>query len=102
MNPPEIESTVWLDQDTLRREKQRARSLRRTQWWKRKLAKGTCYYCEGTFPPGELTMDHIVPLARGGKSVKGNCVPACKDCNTRKQSLLPVEWDYYLRSLKER
>jgi len=29
-------------------------------------------------------MDHLIPIARGGKSDKKNCVPSCKDCNTRK------------------
>jgi 5-methylcytosine-specific restriction enzyme A len=46
-----------------------------------------------------LTMDHIVPLGRGGTSVRGNVVPSCKDCNTRKKSLLPVEWQEYLDRL---
>ena len=49
----------------------------------------------------ELTMDHIVPLARGGKSTKGNVVPACKACNNAKQHLLPMEWDQYLRRFNE-
>lgn len=101
MNPPQIDSTQWIDKETLRRERQKARELRRTQWWKRKLARGTCYYCGESFLPGELTMDHVVPLVRGGKSSKGNCVPACKDCNTKKKSFLPVEWEEYLRVLKE-
>jgi 5-methylcytosine-specific restriction protein A len=43
-------------------------------------------------------MDHIVPLIRGGKSTKGNLVPACKDCNNKKKYLLPIEWDEYLKS----
>ena len=46
-----------------------------------------------------LTMDHVVPLGRGGRSRRGNVVAACKDCNTRKQSLVPVEWEAYLRTL---
>jgi 5-methylcytosine-specific restriction endonuclease McrA len=44
-------------------------------------------------------MDHVVPLGRGGRSVRGNVVPSCKDCNSRKQSLLPVEWGEYLARL---
>ena len=44
-------------------------------------------------------MDHLVPLGRGGTSVRGNVVGACKDCNTRKKSLLPVEWQDYLDRL---
>ncbi len=45
---------------------------------------------------GALTMDHLVPLGRGGTSVRGNVVPACKDCNKRKKAMLPVEWQEYL------
>ena len=36
-------------------------------------------------------MDHLVPLVRGGKSTKGNIVPACKDCNNKKKYVLPWE-----------
>jgi 5-methylcytosine-specific restriction endonuclease McrA len=85
-----------LDEDAhIRREKNKARELRQTQWWKRQCAKGTCYYCGRNFAPKELTMDHIVPLSRGGKSTKGNVVPCCKACNTRKKMKLPMEWDEY-------
>jgi HNH endonuclease len=44
-------------------------------------------------------MDHLVPVGRGGRSVRGNVVPSCKDCNNRKRSFLPVEWQDYLGSL---
>lgn len=43
-------------------------------------------------------MDHVVPVVRGGKSSRGNLVPACKECNSRKKYLLPVEWDEYLKT----
>jgi 5-methylcytosine-specific restriction endonuclease McrA len=82
-------------------EKQRARELRQSQWWKRQVARGRCHYCGKAFAPSELTMDHIVPLVRGGKSKKGNVVPACKACNSKKKYLLPIEWDAYLASLTE-
>ncbi|MBU2430563.1 MAG: HNH endonuclease, partial [Proteobacteria bacterium] len=72
------------------------RKLRATQWWKRKRSSGICHYCQNSFLPKELTMDHIVPLARGGKSEKFNVVPCCKECNTKKKQMLPVEWDEYM------
>jgi 5-methylcytosine-specific restriction protein A len=87
--------------DAVRREKARARELRRSSWWKRRIAAGVCHYCGRRVGVKALTMDHIVPLIRGGRSVRGNAVPACKDCNSRKQSLLPWEWDQYLRSFAE-
>lgn len=91
-------STVT-DQE-IRKEKQKARDLRKTQWWKRKCAEGTCYYCGGGVPPKELTMDHLVPIIRGGKSAKNNLVTACKDCNSKKKHSLPIEWEEHLERLK--
>lgn len=88
-----------IDPDLLRRERARARELRQSQWWKRRIAAGLCYYCRRQVGRGALTMDHLVPLGRGGRSVRGNVVPACKECNTRKRSLLPVEWQDYLATL---
>lgn len=67
-----------------KREKAKARELRQSQWWKQQLGKGLCYHCGNRFKPAELTMDHLIPIARGGKSNKNNCVPSCKDCNTKK------------------
>ncbi len=84
----------------LKKEKEKARELRRTQWWQRQLARGRCHYCERTCRPGELTMDHLVPLVRGGRSTRGNVVPACKECNNRKKYLLPIEWEEYMSNLK--
>ena len=88
-----------LDEQDLKREKEKARELRKTQWWKRQCAKGECYYCDGPHKAAELTMDHVVPISRGGKTTKGNVVPACKPCNNKKKQLLPMEWDEYLKNL---
>lgn len=67
-----------------RREKLKARDLRASQWWKNQLGKGICSHCGQRFHPSELTMDHLLPIARGGQSVKNNVVPSCKPCNTEK------------------
>ena len=75
----------------LAQEKQKARDLRNSQWWKNRLAEGKCHYCGGSFHPSELTMEHIVPISRGGKSVRGNITTSCKACNSSKKNLLPVE-----------
>ena len=86
----------------LRRERAKARVLRQSQWWKRRIAAGRCHYCDRHVGSRVLSMDHVVPLVRGGRSRRGNVVPACKDCNNQKKSLLPVEWEEYLRQLAER
>ena len=85
-----------LESEDLKRERRKARELRDSQWWKRRLARGVCHYCNRQFPPKELTMDHIVPISRGGKSSKGNVVTCCKECNNAKKQLLPMEWEAYL------
>ncbi len=87
-----------VSEEQLRRERQKARELRRSQWWRNRIATGLCHYCEAPFDPKELTLDHVTPLVRGGRSTRGNCVPACKECNTRKRDLLPIEWQEYLDS----
>ncbi len=77
--------------EEIKKEKAKARELRSSQWWKRKKSDGICYYCQGKFKPADLTMDHIVPISRGGKNNKGNVVPACKECNSKKKYHLPIE-----------
>lgn len=61
----EVVFLVDVPPEVIQREKEKARVLRRSQWWQRRLARGECYYCHCKVPPQELTMDHIVPLARG-------------------------------------
>jgi 5-methylcytosine-specific restriction endonuclease McrA len=92
---------IEVDERQIRQEREKARALRKQNWWKNRIARGTCHYCGKSVPPKELTLDHIVPVARGGRSTKGNCVPACKDCNNQKKNLLPMEWDEYLQRLEK-
>jgi len=48
----------------------------------------TCQYC-GVKPPREkLTIDHVLPRSKGGKSEWENVVLACQDCNARKGNRL--------------
>ncbi|MBW2521824.1 MAG: HNH endonuclease [Deltaproteobacteria bacterium] len=88
-----------MDEAEIRREKEKARKLRKSRWWLQKIAAGVCYYCGTVYEQKDLTMDHIIPLARGGRSTKDNLVPCCKDCNSRKKTLLPIEWEEYMDNL---
>ncbi|MBC7464401.1 MAG: HNH endonuclease [Bdellovibrio sp.] len=67
-----------------KKEKAKARELKQGSWWKQVVGKGICYHCEQKFKADELTMDHLIPIVRGGTSDKKNCVPSCKECNTKK------------------
>ncbi|MBC7692538.1 MAG: HNH endonuclease [Methylotenera sp.] len=84
------------DPQRIKKEREKARKLRKSQWWLTQVNRGICHYCEKKFKVSQLTMDHVVPLARGGTSAPGNIVPACKDCNRDKKLETPAE-----RLLKE-
>ena len=85
----------WLDIEAdpvhVKRERAKARELRNTDWWRAKLQQGVCHYCGKKVGAKNLTMDHVIPVARGGKSTRGNCVPCCKDCNNSKKYYTPAE-----------
>lgn len=53
------------------------------------LAGKPCFYCGGT---ERITVDHVVPLARGGLHHPDNLVPACLRCNSSKGAKLLHEW----------
>lgn len=89
---------IEVSEAEIRRERDKSRELRKSHWWKNRLAQGRCHWCNRTFPPDELTMDHIVPVARGGKASRNNVVPCCKECNSRKKYLLPMEWEEFLEN----
>ena len=79
------------DDAHVRREREKARALRQTGWWRAQIARGVCHWCHKAVPPAELTMDHRVPVARGGRFERGNVVPCCRACNASKGCLTPAE-----------
>lgn len=62
---------------------QRSRLLAK---WKRQGRR--CFYC----PAPADTIDHLLPLVRGGGNYEGNLVPACRRCNSSKASRTVMEW----------
>ncbi len=55
--------------------------------------KYKCAYCGSN---KDLTIDHIIPVSRGGKSNFDNCIAACKPCNNKKDRRTPSEAKMYL------
>lgn len=51
----------------------------------------TCQYCAQRRATPELTFDHVIPRARGGRTSWENVVTACGPCNLRKGSKMPRE-----------
>ena len=84
---------ISIDKDDVHvtRERAKARELKKSLWWKQELAKGVCHYCKEKVDANALTMDHIIPVVRGGKSTRGNVVTACHACNAEKKYLTPAE-----------
>jgi len=62
-----------------------ARSALLAQW---KRQGRECAYC----PDLATTVDHVVPLVRGGTNHEGNLAPACRSCNGSKGGLTLIEW----------
>jgi 5-methylcytosine-specific restriction endonuclease McrA len=53
--------------------------------------RNTCQFCKRTLPASELTLDHVVPRSRGGRSSWENLVACCYQCNNRKGDRTPEE-----------
>lgn len=59
----------------------------------------TCQYCGQEHATEELTFDHVIPVAQGGRKDWTNIVTACLTCNTRKGARTPEEAGMTLRKL---
>jgi hypothetical protein len=58
-------------------------TLTAAEWTRiKEFAEQRCHYCRK--PTKRLTMDHVIPLSKGGHHVASNIVPACRSCNSRK------------------
>lgn len=51
----------------------------------------SCQYCRTKAPVGELTYDHVVPRAQGGRTCWENIVTACRECNHAKADRTPKQ-----------
>jgi 5-methylcytosine-specific restriction endonuclease McrA len=54
-----------------------------------KLLSSNCVNCNIS---EDITLDHIIPISRGGRHSIGNLQPLCKSCNSSKNSKLLMEW----------
>lgn len=56
--------------------------------------KFRCIYCGSK---DVLTIDHVIPVSRGGKTTFDNCVASCKPCNSNKGNRTPSEARMFLK-----
>ncbi len=67
--------------------------LTRQNIFKRDLGK--CQYCTSSL---DLTLDHVLPRSRGGKTSWDNLTTACKKCNSKKGDQTPEEAKMFLKN----
>jgi 5-methylcytosine-specific restriction endonuclease McrA len=60
---------------------------------KRLSGDEVCAYCGVKLSTYTATIDHVIPLSRGGTDFKWNLVWCCKRCNKSKGSKLLSEWE---------
>lgn len=61
-----------------------------------KRQKGACYWC-GIIVWEKMTLDHYVPISKGGPDEFSNTVGACSKCNSEKSSMMPDEWEIIIK-----
>lgn len=64
-----------------------------------KLYSSPCIACGTT---EQVTIDHIIPIARGGRHSIGNLQPLCLTCNSSKNARTMAEWKYFLNTERTR
>jgi 5-methylcytosine-specific restriction endonuclease McrA len=62
------------------------------RWRQRKTFE--CYWCSNRFGIRSLQVDHIVPIAKGGRHEASNVCPSCPTCNLKKRDHLQQESAY--------
>lgn len=80
---------IQVSEEEIKKEREKARVLRQSRWWKQRLARGICHYCQRRFPPAALSMDHVVPLIRGGKTTRGTWSRLVRSATVRKSTSSP-------------
>lgn len=83
--PPRTES------QRKRSKAQRKRS--RKLVWDKDFRAQVCHYCVGARAE---TIDHKIPLSKGGDGSKENCVPCCRECNERKGNMTYERFMIYM------
>lgn len=78
-----------------RRSKQRVRYRKQNVFAR---DRWTCQYCGERKPAAELTVDHVVPRAQGGRTEWENVTTSCRECNSAKADRTPQQARMRLRS----
>ncbi|CAM3738129.1 HNH endonuclease [Hathewaya histolytica] len=66
-----------------------------------KHSSNICFYCKRELTDTEITVDHVVPICRGGKTEENNLVISCHSCNSKKGDMTLEEFLLYLKVVKQ-
>lgn len=61
-------------------------------------SKNICFWCDEYIPEGQMHLDHVYPLSKGGGHTISNIVVSCADCNMKKHNKDPEVWLYEVLS----
>ena len=61
-----------------------------------KRSGGICACCGKKLTTKTMTMDHIIPISRGGTNEAENLIALCEDCNKEKGNILYMPVGYYI------
>ena len=84
------EQLIINSQNRRARESKLPSTFTKTQWQEAKEHFDyKCAYCGEEAP---LAMEHVVPVSKGGAFIRGNIVPSCQSCNSKKRTKDCMEW----------
>jgi hypothetical protein len=86
---------LFIANKKLQAERRKAKSYQFTaKDWRRLVRRfgSCCAYCG---VKAKMTVEHVVPIVRGGTHSIGNILPVCKSCNSSKNKKLLIEWRRY-------
>ena len=73
-------------------EKQQKINRKKLKTRKKLTGKEVCVYCGVKLSAYTASLDHVIPLSRGGSNDPKNLVWSCKKCNYKKGDRIPYEW----------
>lgn len=88
-----------------REENQKVRELdkaRKLRYYYRKYSADTCYYCGKHIEGRDKTVDHKIPISRGGTNARENLVMCCQSCNSHKNNRTESEYYEWRKNHNER
>lgn len=81
--------------------RKRGGAFKITEEWTQQIAFSNCRYCRIKLEANNASLDHQLPISRGGKDESGNLILICMKCNRSKGSMTHEEFDAFLRFLSQ-